>query len=451
MLDSAPVGMRSKQTLLLILLLPLVGLLVSCTEPAKKPVRVVMLGFDGAGWSTIDPLLEEGKLPFLAKLKREAAWAPLETFKPTKSPVIWTSVVTGKSMVKHGILDFVFVEENDIQIPYSNSEKREPSIWQILERFGHRSVVVNWFVTDPPDQINGVMVSNRFRKTLLLQGERVEAMRSSVHPPDRFDALRKHLSLDYQDIRLAKGLPDLAERYREIHPSKSADDIVVLRDFWIHVLQEALIESVSLELYQTEDFDFYATYFRLPDIVQHFILHLLDPDEVERTLAALKDGSLTDEQRVAFEKELAMVLEPFYGYMETIIEEFMTAPGQEDTTFIVLSDHGFTLHGGGYDHYHIPRSMEAPAGIFLMKGPDVKPGRAPAISVYDITPTILYLYGYPIGEKMDGRPITEILNVSHDIATERYSRELMRSTQVERDEELDKQTLEELKSLGYIK
>ena len=126
---------------------------LSCSPDARDNTKVVILGFDGAGWDTIDPLIEAGKLPVLARLKQDAAWGPLETFKPTKSPVIWTSIATGKSMTKHGILDYVFVEKNDIQVPYSNSERREPSIWQILDHFDRRSVVVNWFVTYPPEKL----------------------------------------------------------------------------------------------------------------------------------------------------------------------------------------------------------------------------------------------------------------------------------------------------------
>ena len=82
---------------------------LSCRSDEPK-TKVVVLGFDGASWETIDPLIEKGKLPFLKRLKDESAWGPLTTFKPTKSPVIWTSIATGKTMIKHGILDFVFLE-----------------------------------------------------------------------------------------------------------------------------------------------------------------------------------------------------------------------------------------------------------------------------------------------------------------------------------------------------
>ncbi len=425
-------------------------LLSACDSAMEKPVKVVVLGFDGASWETIDPLIESGKLPFLASLKEEAAWAPLTTFKPTKSPVIWTSVATGKSMVKHGILDFVYLEQNDIQVPYSNSEKREPSIWQILDHFGKRSVVINWFVTYPPDDINGVMVSNRFRKTLLLQGERRERMRDSVHPPEYFDALKKHVNLDYEVVRQAKALPDLSKSYRELHPGKSPDDIAVLRDFGIYVLQETLNEEVSLDLYETESFDFFAAYFRLPDIVQHFALELLEPGQVEATLSALKNGSFTEENAAEFREAMAAVLEPFYRNMDRTVEAFMSAPGHENTYFVVLSDHGFALHAGGYDHYHIPESQPAPDGIFLMKGPGTRAGRLPSVTVYDVAPTLLYLYDLPLGENMDGEPLRAALDLERSLARQRYGSELLRTKANRRDSELDRRTLEELRSLGYI-
>lgn len=425
-------------------------LLVSCGGERRGPTKVVVLGFDGAGWDTIDPLIEAGKLPLLARLKREAAWGALETFKPTKSPVIWTSIATGKSMTKHGILDFVFMEDNDIQVPYSNSERREPSIWQILDHFGRRSVVVNWFVTYPPDEIDGIMVSNRFRKILLLPEQRRARMADSVHPPELFESLRPFVSLDYDDIRLARELPDIAALHDSLDPSHDASSIVVLKDYWIYVLQEALIENVSRYLFETEEFDLFATYFRLPDIVQHVAISLIEPELVESTLAKLRRGELTEAEATAFRERLALVLEPFYRYMESIIDAYLRTLPNDDTYLFVVSDHGFTLHGGGYDHYHIPEAMDAPDGIFLMTGPDVVAGELTSVSVYDIAPTILQLFGLPVGETMDGKPLFGALELERDISYQRYGPELMTTKEHRRDTEIDTRTIEELRSLGYI-
>ncbi len=440
-------------------LVAILALAISCrsAEPpvkATKAMKVVVLGFDGASWDTIEPSIRAGKLPYLERLRSESAWGPLETFKPTKSPVIWTSIATGMTMEKHGILDFVYLKENDLPVPFDNSERREPSIWQILDHFGKRSVVVNWFVTYPPDAIDGIMVSNRFRRALLLGPERRARMRDSVHPQELFDRLLPMLELDYDTVRTERKLPDLGARYQGLHAKASPEEVPVLKDYGVYVLQEALIENLSLELYRTEEFDFFAAYFRLPDIVQHVALRLMEPDRVEETLSAMADGRLSPEERDRFQEKLSEVLLPFYRYMERILETFLTAPGSENTHFIVVSDHGFTLHAGGYDHYHIPESEPPPPGIFLMRGPLANPGRTTTMNVYDIAPTLLHLFDLPVGSTMDGEAATHLLDLGRNVRFEHYSRELMKTAAPGRDQELDREiqekTLRELRSLGYI-
>jgi predicted AlkP superfamily phosphohydrolase/phosphomutase len=396
-------------------LLLLLALGIGCrSEP--PPVKVVVLGFDGASWDTIEPSIRAGKLPFLEKLRSESAWGPLETFKPTKSPVIWTSIATGMTMQKHGILDFVYLKENELPVPFENSERREPSLWQILDYFGKRSVVINWFVTYPPDAIDGVMVSNRFRRGILLDAERRARMRDTVHPEELFDRLAPMLELDFETVRRERDLPDLR-----------LEDDAVLKDYPTYVLQDALVENVAFDLYRTEKHDFFAAYFRLPDIVQHAALRLVKPGE-----------------------EIADVLLPFYRYMERIVER----AARDDAYLVVLSDHGFTLHAGGYDHYHIPQDAPPPAGMFLMQGPAVRPGRTTSMSVYDVAPTLLHLFGLPVGKDMDGKAATYLLNVNRTVRYEAYSRELMKRSapggHQDLDREIQEKTLKELKALGYI-
>ncbi len=433
--------------------LALLALAVAC-GPTESPMRVVVLGFDGASWDTLEPSIRAGKLPYLERLRNESAWGPLQTFKPTKSPVIWTSIATGMTMEKHGILDFVYLKENDLPVPFENSERREPSVWQILDHFGKRSVVVNWFVTYPPDAIDGIMVSNRFRRALLLSPERRMRMRDSVHPQELFDRLLPMLDSDFDEVRKDRGLPHLGEVYRALHGKESLDDVPVLKDYGVYVLQEALIESIARDLYRNEEYEFFAAYFRLPDIVQHVALRLLDPERVRETLQAIAEGRLSAEERARFQEELSEVVLPFYRYMERILESFLTAEGSENTHFIVLSDHGFTLHAGGYDHYHIPESEPPPPGIFLMRGPLVRPGRTSSMDVYDIAPSILHLFDLPVGIAMDGKAATDLLTLDREVCFERYSRELMTPAARGEDEELDgeiqQRTLQELRSLGYI-
>ena len=58
------------------------------TRPSEKPAyKVMVLGFDGVDPEFLEYLIEEGRLPNFARLLREGAYAPCQTFKPTKSVV----------------------------------------------------------------------------------------------------------------------------------------------------------------------------------------------------------------------------------------------------------------------------------------------------------------------------------------------------------------------------
>ena len=84
----------------------------------------------------------------------------------------------------------------------------------------------------------------------------------------------------------------------------------------------------------------------------------------------------------------------------------------------------------------------------MILGPDVAKKEIKA-SVYDIAPTILYLMNKPIGSKMDGKPLVNAFIFKKNIKYKEYIKK--KQVQVESSPELDKKTIEELKSLGYIK
>ena len=79
-----------------------------------RPVR----GEDFDAWAafcadpeTMDLLLSEGKLPNLARLRKEGAYGKLLSSKPMLSPILWTTIATGKPPADHGIGHFVAVNE----------------------------------------------------------------------------------------------------------------------------------------------------------------------------------------------------------------------------------------------------------------------------------------------------------------------------------------------------
>ena len=75
-------------------------------KPPDVP-GVFVLGVDGMDPVITQRLIDEGKLPNLARLARNGGFQKLATVNPPQSPVAWSSFVTGMDPGGHGIFDFV--------------------------------------------------------------------------------------------------------------------------------------------------------------------------------------------------------------------------------------------------------------------------------------------------------------------------------------------------------
>jgi tetratricopeptide (TPR) repeat protein len=108
-----------------------------------------------------------------------------------------------------------------------------------------------------------------------------------------------------------------------------------------------------------------------------------------------------------------------YRFHDMMLETLLDLAGP-DTTVILVSDHGF--HSDHLRPRGIPAEPAGPAvqhrpfGIFCMKGPHIRRDeRIYGATLLDITPTILTLYGLPVGEDMDGRVLVQAFEQSPSI------------------------------------
>lgn len=75
-------------------------------EKAMPAPRVLIIGMDGATFRVIDPLIEEGKLPHLARLLRGGLRANLLSTIPYHTSAAWPTFLTGLHPGSHGIFNF---------------------------------------------------------------------------------------------------------------------------------------------------------------------------------------------------------------------------------------------------------------------------------------------------------------------------------------------------------
>ena len=146
--------------------------------------RVVVLGLDGLEPSLAEKFISEGKLPNLARLKKEGAYARLRTTTPAISPVAWSSFMTGAEPSKHNIFDFLsrdprtylpdlssarigkprrVLSLGKYNIPLSKPEirgmRKSVSFWKLLGEKGVFSTVLRVPITFPPEKFRGHLLS----------------------------------------------------------------------------------------------------------------------------------------------------------------------------------------------------------------------------------------------------------------------------------------------------
>src|SRR3954469_19290865 len=152
--------------------------------------KVLLIGWDAADWRIIRPLVERGRMPHLAKLIAGGASGNLASPSPMLSPMLWTSLATGKRPHKHGIHGFTEPRpEGDGIRAVSSTSRTTKSLWNILTQRGLRSHVVNWYASHPAEPINGVCVSDRFAVTPPGPGLPWPLAEEAVHPPDVSDVM----------------------------------------------------------------------------------------------------------------------------------------------------------------------------------------------------------------------------------------------------------------------
>jgi Flp pilus assembly protein TadD/predicted AlkP superfamily phosphohydrolase/phosphomutase len=363
--------------------------------------KVMILGIDGADWNIIEPMFRRGELPNLRRLVRGGVRADLESIFPLLSPLIWTSIVTGKAPDKHGILDF-FAEDpaTGHQVPVTSNIRRTKALWNILSDAEMKVTFIDWMASWPAEAVNGVVVSDRLAYHAFDPSPDHYVDSRKTYPEELWGTLAP-LTVQDRDVTYEE-----VERFLNVQPAEFDDHVGgrydpsdPIQNFrLVHATTETY-RRVGLKLAERPS-RLYGIYFELLDAVSHlFVRHMPPAMDGIPAEDALKFGGTVEE---------------IYRYQDEIIGDFLSHC-DDQTTVIVLSDHGFRsgpqrlrsdsrIHGlgGAAAEWHRLH------GVFVMQGPHTRQGAVlEQASVLDVTPTVLYLLGLPIASDMDGRVLTE--------------------------------------------
>lgn len=126
---------------------------------SSRKSRVFVIGLDGATWSILNPLIEEGLMPNLSKFLEDGTNGILMSTIPPVTAPAWTSFQTGVNPGKHGIFDFIEYQQGTYDWHLTLSNKiRIKTIWEILSEAGKTVVSINVPMTFPPKKVNGAII-----------------------------------------------------------------------------------------------------------------------------------------------------------------------------------------------------------------------------------------------------------------------------------------------------
>ena len=370
------------------------------TSPDRKP-KVLLIGWDSADWKIIKPLLDEGGMDGVRSLMDGGSHGNLATLEPQLSPMLWTSIATGKMAYDHGVEGFTEVDPvSGGIVPVSAATRKCKTLWEILGEHGLRSHVVSWFATQGERDLDGKMVSNMFGH---LKGAKPEDRPEDWPAPPPGTYWPEDLAGTMNQLRVSPHEID-ADILRPFLPAGHKID--QNRDKRLNPLREHLAEAYSIHSAATHlmesdpDWDFMAVYYRAIDEISHHFMHYHPP-----RLAGIPDEDFEIYQHV---------VRATYRAHDMMLQRLLHLAGPE-TTVILVSDHGF--HS---DHLRPEFTPRVPAGItvwhrnqgiLLAKGPGIAPGRhLYGARLLDITPSILHHFGLPCGADMEGRVLQELFS-----------------------------------------
>jgi predicted AlkP superfamily phosphohydrolase/phosphomutase/Flp pilus assembly protein TadD len=429
----------------LIAALPALG--SSPRPPAAFRPRLVLVGWDGADWRLLDPLLKEGRLPNLAALVSKGRTWDLTTYQPMASPLIWTTIATGRTPVDHGVTDFQELDpKTRARLPISGRSRKVPAIWSLASAKGMTVGVVGWWATWPAEKVNGFFVSDR-AAPVLFDPEALSRSPALTWPEGLADGVRL--------IGRREGGPafeDVAQALRISRPEFDAavaerkdlsDPITGYRKV-LGVTR--VIGKITLELYDRGAPELLMVYFQGTDEVGHVL----------GRYAAPKMTSVSEEDFNKYKDGVVAL----YVEADRILGELARRVQKDGATLILASDHGFKQ---GADRPAFSPGTNSGTAFLWHEQPGILVAAGPAVvhsgvrgraSVFDLTPTLCRILGLPVDPAFEGKPIAgfALRPAAVPVAWAKAApvERLVVAANVEADRKSADEFTKQLISLGYL-
>ncbi|MCH7547921.1 MAG: alkaline phosphatase family protein [Candidatus Krumholzibacteriota bacterium] len=298
----------------------------------KVAPKLVVMCIDGATWDLINPFIDAGLLPNLARLKKGGTSAVLRSTDPAFSLIAWTTIGAGVEPDKHGITSFYHTQD----------DLKSKRIWEVFEDYGHSIGVFRWWITWPPRVRNGFVIPdilardgasfpprynfiNQFRMerksghsaTLTERaGVGWKFLRSGVRLETCMKIAREYLPAAWTGV------------YADVHIATKRAEIRLNADVYGHLLRR--IEP-----------EYTCFYDNGADQMCHFYWQFFEPEKFE---------GVDPEQAARY----GTAIPDYYRLHDQIIGDILDHIGPS-ATIAVISDHGFRADNEGTQNWYFAR------------------------------------------------------------------------------------------------
>jgi hypothetical protein len=287
------------------------------------------------------------------------------------------------------LVRFGFLHED----PHTAASLQARPLWSILSDNAVSVGVVGFPITHPAPPVHGYLVSDEFHR----QSDAVRALESeSAVSPSQIlavvrDALEDPPSPDPEAL-VADAAPPPQSGDARPDPAPVVGDRMHLQ------IMNALAERMPAQ--------FLAVRFPGVDAIGHYYLRFANP-------SAFGDVSASQV------REEGRVLTEYYSFVDTVVGQALEAL-QPGDLLLVVSAFGMEPLSPGKrlleqlvgDSRVSGTHERAPDGFLLAFGSEVAGGRPSRASLVDLTPTILYYLGLPVGRDMDGYARTDLFRLT---------------------------------------
>ncbi len=396
--------MFSDKKIWLSALVLLIGLVPARSAPDSRP-HVIVVGVNGMEWDIIRPLLLKGELHNLATVIQRGVYGKMKTLTAPNCPKIYSAIATSTPPEENGITGFK-VAGNTAS---TSLLKREP-LWSMLSKHGVTVGMANVPATFPVMPVNGYMVSGMLTRGKgcedgLLCAPKLSEVEggAAVYPSSMVAELESNVGDFWIDCSRMPTAEEL----------KGKETAVI--DRWLQQVSQIRAKQAKLFDYllshHPTDFTMFAQ--SCEDRVGHW-LYPIQPYNVgyDPKLHSVRVNAFPDQYR-AFDQVLGKIL--------THVDA--------NTYLFIISDHGIKplrefedlehRQHAGHDHggttpiiaHHDFEDGDDVPGMFIAAGPTIKRDvrlMGLEVSVFDIAPTILHLYGIRKPSQMKGHVLSEI-------------------------------------------